>query len=177
MTKVLAWVLGAVAAVASGVYVFVYIYRWEWNRALIMLGFFLATEVAMATGLLLHQLRKVAARAPAPRDPAVVRRIQEARPQPDRFAWLEAQSSRFNVFITLLVGGGALVSGAAWLLDRIASRTGPTPDERALVRRLSAVAFPADGLVADEAELLAQEAPFRDDPQLRLLLGPNRGDA
>ena len=174
MTKVLAWVLGAMAAVASGTYVFVYIYRWEWNRALIMLGFFVATEVALATGLVLHRLERLLTRVPARTDPAVARRIRDGRPQHDRFRWLEEQSSQFNVFITLLVGGGALVSGAAWLLDRLGSRTGPTPDERALARRLSTIAFPADGRVADEAELLAQEAPVRDDPQLRLLLGPDR---
>jgi hypothetical protein len=62
------------------------------------------------------------------------------------------------------------------VVDRLASRAGPTPDERALARRLSSVAFPSDGLVADEGELLAQEVPFRDDPQLRLLLGPHSAE-
>ena len=51
MTRVVAWMVGLAALVGSGAYVFVYIYRWEWNRALIMLGFFVATEVALSTAL------------------------------------------------------------------------------------------------------------------------------
>jgi hypothetical protein len=175
MIKVVTWVLGVLALVASGTYVFVYIYRWEWNRALIMLGFFVATEIALSTALILRQLARRPA-APAGQDVAVIDRIRDSRPERAHFAWLETSTSQFNVFITLLVGGGALISGGAWLLDRIASRVGPTPQERMLVDRLSSIAFPAHGLVADEAELLAQEVPFRDDPQLRVLLGPHAED-
>ena len=173
MTRVVAWMVGLAALVGSGAYVFVYIYRWEWNRALIMLGFFVATEVALSTALVLRAL----AREAAPRtgvDREVLDRLRATRPQRDHFAWLEQSSTRFNVFVTLLVGGGVIVSAAAWLVDRLASRVGATPHEHALAGRLSAIAFPADGLVAGEAELLAQEVPFRDDAQIRLLLGPQR---
>ena len=44
--------------------------------------------------------------------------------------------------------------------------------ERSLAVRLGALAFPADGLVADDAELLASDTPYHDEPDLRLLLGP-----
>ena len=61
MTRVVAWIVGLAALVGSGAYVFVYIYRWEWNRALIMLGFFVATEVALSTALVLRALAREAA--------------------------------------------------------------------------------------------------------------------
>ena len=41
----------------------------------------------------------------------------------DRFAWLKESASQMNVFITFLVGGGIVLSGVAWLVDRVASTT------------------------------------------------------
>ena len=74
----------------------------------------------------------------------------------------------------MFVGGGILVSGLAWAIDRFASRTGGRRLEGDLATRLGAIAFPAEGLVAGDTELLADEAPFQDDPELRLLLGTSR---
>ncbi|HEV2810573.1 MAG TPA: hypothetical protein VGV93_09295 [Acidimicrobiales bacterium] len=164
----------AVAAVlGSGAYVFVYIYRWEWNRALMMGIFLIATEIPVATALILRKVGKTATvQATAP-DPGVLARIQEAAPRRHHFAWLDPRSGRTNVFITMFVGGGILVSGLAWAIDRFASRTGGRRLEGDLATRLGAIAFPAEGLVADDTELLAEEAPFHDDPELRLLLGTN----
>ena len=174
--KAVAWLVGVATVVSSAAYVFVYLYRWEWHRALIMGTFLVAAEVPLATALVLRRLRDLArpeSAGPGPGpDPRLLGRIREAAPQRHHFAWLDPRSGSTNVFITMFVGGGILVSGLAWVIDRLASGTGGRHLEGDLARRLSAIAFPTEGFVVDETELLAEEAPFRDDPELRLLLGP-----
>lgn len=98
-------------------------------------------------------------------------RIRANRPpHPARFDWLEPVSGRMQVFITFLVGGGLLLSGIAWLADRVAERTLTSAGEAGLARRLAAVAYPREGLVADDITVLAVDVPGYDDPQLRRLL-------
>jgi hypothetical protein len=75
-----------------------------------------------------------------------------------------------SVFITFLVGGGLLLSGIAWIVDRVAGRTATAAAEAALARRLTAVAYPREGLLADDITVLAVDVPGYDDPQLRRLL-------
>lgn len=168
--KKLAWLIGVATIAGCGTYVFVYLYRWEWNRALIMGIFLIPAEIPLATALVLLRMSNDAPPRPVP-DPAVLSRVHEAAPRRDHFAWLDPRSGRTNVFITMFVGGGILVSALAWAIDRLASRTGGRRLEGDLAVRLRAIAFPSEGLVADDTELLAEEAPFRDDPELRLLLG------
>lgn len=171
--KKVAWLIGAAVVLGCGGYVFVYLYRWEWHRALMMGIFLIAAEVPIATALVLRRLGRddgAGAKAP-PLDPRALQRIQEAAPQREHFAWLDPAAGRTSVFITMFVGGGILISGLAWALDRLASRTAGRHLEHDLTRQLSGIAFPRDGLLADQTELLAEEAPFEDDPQLRLLLG------
>ena len=169
----IAWLVAVTAVLGCGAYVFVYIYRWEWNRAQIMGIFLIATEIPVATALVLRKLARSATAETSAPDPGVLARIQEAAPRRDHFAWLHPRSGRTNVFITMFVGGGILVSGLAWAIDRFASRTGGRRLEGDLASRLGGIAFPAEGLVADDTELLADDAPFHDDPELRLLLGTN----
>jgi hypothetical protein len=173
----LAWVVGALALLGCAGYVFVYLYRWEWNRALLMAAFFLATEIALATALVLRAVGRSSIRhhddADLPRD-AVAARLRQAAPRRDHFAWLGVKGDRTAVFITMLVGGGVLVSGLAWLVDRIAGRTAGAQMEARLAEQLDAIAFPSGGLVPDQTELLAEDAPFEDDADLRLLLGTPR---
>ena len=114
--------------------------RWEWNRAL----FF---------GLIVAHRRDRArdrAGAPPPRPPRVPRSTgrdpeiaqDPARTRPpsrDRFAWLRESTQQLNVFITFLVGGGVLISGIAWVVDRVASkRRRRRPARRRLGRRARA---------------------------------------
>lgn len=169
--KKLAWLVAIVALLGSGGYVFVYLYRWEWNRALIMGVFLIATEVAVATALILRRMDDSRAGPPPAPDPLVLARIEQSAPRRDHFAWLDPRAGRTNVFITMFVGGGIIVSAVAWGIDRLASRTGGRRLEGDLAHRLTAIAFPSEGLVADDTELLAEEAPFHHDPELRLLLG------
>jgi hypothetical protein len=105
-------------------------------------------------------------------DPAVVAALRATRPPAaDRFGWLRETASRANVFVTFLVGGGVIISGAAWLVDRVASQTATPGREHRLARRLGRIAYPPDGLLVDEALALAQDVPGTDDAQIRALLG------
>lgn len=172
------WFIGGVTLLASGAYVFIYLYRWEWHRALFVAVVFVAIEVALATGLVLRQLATASTvpqaqvgRGAGP-DPEVLARLRSTPPRSDHFAWLARDLSRTNVFVTALLGGGVLLSAGAWAVDRIAHRTAGPALDRDLALRLRALAFPADGLVADDAELLASDVPYHDEPDLRLLLGP-----
>jgi len=177
MRKV-AWLAAVVTVVASGSYFFVYLYRWEWHRALMAAMLFLAAEVALASALLYRRVGKLESKlsgdggSQATPDAAVVQRLHAARPQRDRFAWLEPPVDSTAVFIPVLLGSGVVVSAVAWVIERIAGRTAEPAMERGLARRLSAISFPAGGVVPDEAELLAQDGPSRHDEELALLLGP-----
>ena len=175
----ISWFAGGVTLLASAAYVFIYLYRWEWHRALFVAVVFVAIEVALATGLVLRQLSaSQGAVTPAqvpPRagpDPQVLARLRSTPPRSDHFAWLAHDLSRTHVFVTALLGGGVLLSAGAWAVDRLAHRTAGPALDRDLALRLGALAFPADGLVADDAELLASDVPYHDEPDLRLLLGP-----
>ena len=157
----IARVLGAAMLVATGLYFFVYLWRWEWNRALIAGVLFVATEVAMATATILDRLHSLGNRLGAA-DPAVLARIKETAPPPhDHFEWLSPRSDQLGVFVPVLIGMGVVASGLAWLVERLARATAGPVRERGLAARLGPLAWPADGLVPDEA----------DDP-LAVLQGP-----
>ena len=170
--KVVAWLTGIGTLIAAGVYMVVSLNRWEWNRALFFGLVVLIAEVGLATGLVLRRLRRLEQALDPDADPAVVAALRATRPPAaDRFAWLRESASRTNVFVTFLVGGGVLISGAAWLVDRIASQTATSAREHRLARRLGRIAYPPDGLLVDDALALAQDVPGTDDAQIRALLG------
>lgn len=174
----LAWFAGELTLLASGGYIFVYLYRWEWHRALFVTMVFAIAEIALATALILRQLKRRSPSQPASTaatgvpDPLVLQRLRQSPTPRDHFAWLRRDLSQLNVFVTILLGGGAVLSGGAWLLDRLAHRTAGASLDNSLARKLGALGFPENGLLADDAELIAAEAPYADDPQLRVLLGP-----
>jgi len=167
---------------ASGIYVFVYLKRWEWTRALFVGMVFIVAEVALVAWLILQKLARIERRVNAARDDMsevldqrVLTRIRQTRPDYDRFAWLKESMSRTNVFITMVVGGGVLLSGLAWVVDKVAAKSVVPSGERALAKELHSIALPSGHLVADEASLIAQELPSCDDPDLRLLVGDTEG--
>ncbi len=170
-----AWLVGGLTLLAAGVYVLRYLYFWEWHRALITGLLFVGAEVAVATALVLRKLSAVdrnPSRRPQAPDPVVLARIRQAAPRRDHFAWLTRHDGELGVFITLLLGGGIIVSGLAWVVEKVAGNTAAPAMEHDLASRLSTIAFPSGGLVPDDGELLAQEGPYAEDEQLRLLLGP-----
>ena len=157
--------LGGVMMFFTALYFFVYLWRWEWNRALIAGVLFVATEVAMASAVVLSRLRRMEERLQAP-DPAVLARIREtAPPAHDHFEWLSPKSGRLGVFVPVLIGMGVVASGLAWLVERLARATAGPALERGLAARLSALSWPAGGLVPQKGDdplaMLERPAPPR----------------
>lgn len=170
--KIIAWLAGLGTLIAAGGYMVVSLNRWEWNRALFFGLVFLIAEVGLATGLVLRRLARLehGLKRDA-EDPAVGSILRETRPpSPDRFAWLRETVQRPNVFITFLVGGGVVLSGIAWLIDRLASKTSSPVGEERLARQLGPISYPSGGMLLDDVTVLAQEVPGANDDQIRQLL-------
>ena len=147
-----------VVMAAAGWYVFVYLYRWEWNRAVVAGVIFLAAEIALLGAVVIGRLttlsRRVDGLHQAP-DERVLRRLRDHAPEPAKpFAWLER--SQTNVFVPVLLGAGVVLSGLAWLVDRIARLTAVPTMERGLARRLTTLQPPPEGLLG-----AAPVDPFR----------------
>jgi hypothetical protein len=154
--RILRTLLGGATLAASGAYTFVYLYRWEWNRALMSAAIFIAAEVAVMGSFLVQRLKSIsqrldaqiaAAKAPA----ATVRRDRIAAARPPTkvsFAWL-SRPEQMNVFVPVLMGAGVLLSGIAWVVERIARATVTPVAEKGLAAQLGTLALPADGFVSD----------------------------
>jgi hypothetical protein len=169
--KVIGWLAGIGTLLAGGLYMVVSLNRWEWNRALFFGLIVLIAEVGLATGLVLRRLARLEYRLGRVEDPEVRNILSETRPPArDRFAWLRESSQQMNVFITFLVGGGVLISGIAWVVDRVASNTTSPAGEENLGRRLERISYPSGGLLLDDVTVLAQEVPGANDDQIRWLL-------
>ena len=153
--------LGALGAIvtllASGTYVFVYLYRWEWNRAQISAAIFVAVEVGLVAWLLSDRLHRLERRLDTAAVEAEQRRlaiIRQTAPAPRvGFAWL-APPDRMPVFIPVLLGAGALLSGRAWVVERVARATAGRGAEHGLARRLGALDLPG-GLLEPAVDPLA----------------------
>ena len=169
--KIIAWLAGIGTLLAGAIYMVVSLNRWEWNRALFFGLIVLIAEIALATGLVLRRLARLEHIAKRDADPAVVQILSETRPpRRDRFAWMRESTGQFNVFITFLVGGGVILSGIAWLVDRVASKTSSPAGEERLARQLYPISYPSGGLLLDDITVLAQDVPGADDGQIRQLL-------
>jgi len=130
--------------VGAGGYLFVYLYRWEWNRATIAGIFLVAAEVTHATILVTERLAQLAV-APSGHgavDVGALGRLRETAPRPrQRFAWLAPTSGQTSVFVPVLMGAGVVLSGLAWIVERIAQHTARPHLERRLAGRLDALAI------------------------------------
>ncbi len=167
--KIIAWLAGIGTLIGGALYMVVSLNRWEWNRALFFGLIVLIAEVGLATGLVLRRLSRLEHRGVF--DPAVAEIIRATRPpSPDRFAWLRESVERTNVFITFLVGGGVLLSGIAWVVDKVSSKTSTPAGEQRLAVELGPISYPMGGLLVDDVTVLAQEVPGADDAQIRKLL-------
>ena len=167
--KIVAWVAGLATFVLGAAYMIVSLNRWEWNRALFFGLIVVIAEIGLATGLVLRRLTRIESTRTS--DRAVSEMLRDTRPPaPDRFAWLKRSVEQNNVFITFLVGGGVLISGIAWVVDRIASKTSTPVGEERLARELTPISYPPGGLLLDDITVLAQDVPGADDVQIRKLL-------
>src|SRR5262245_62311582 len=115
--KIIAWLAGIGTFIAAGVYMIVSLNRWEWNRALFFGLIFVAAEIGLATGLIIRRIGRLERRVEP--DPEILEVLRVRRPPSrDRFAWLKKSAGKVNVFITFVVGGGLILSGIAWVIDR-----------------------------------------------------------
>jgi hypothetical protein len=179
--KVVAWFFGVVTLVASGAYAAISLGRWEWNRALFFAVVFLAAETGIAAALVLQRLGRLEERMRRHDDRLAgdaLSAVRRARTAHRRFEWLDVDrrdlATRTNVFITMVVGGGVLLSGMAWVVDKIASSTTDRGREASLAKDLESIRYPPDGILVDDATVLARSGLRRDDPRIAALLGKGR---
>ena len=152
-------ILGAVVTmVAAGAYVFVYLYRWEWNRAQVSAAIFIAAEVGLVGWLLADRLGRIEKRLQTVNVDGQRQRLHAIRstapPPRVGFAWL-APTDRTSVFIPVLLGAGALLSGIAWVVERVARGTAGRVAEHGLARRLGDLELPPGGLLDTGADPFA----------------------
>lgn len=174
--KMVAWGAAVVTLFMSGVYTVVSLARWEWSRAVFFAIVFVAAEVLIGVAMVMARLAKVESDVSALRRPApvTVEALRSTRGDQQRFAWMRVDPvdvTRTNVFVTLLVGGGVLLSAGAWLIDKIATRTVDPRREALLGRQLDDIAY-RPGLVVDEVNVLARPHLQHRDPQLDAFLEP-----
>jgi hypothetical protein len=139
--------LSWVVLVASGAYLLIYLYRWEWNRAVVSGIFFLAAEVALVSASLGRRARRLEDRVeriersleevtPTLADgPPVV--VPEPARHEDRapFPWLEPDG--LSVFVPVLLGVGAILSGMAYVVERVATAVEPWRSQRSVEHGLA----------------------------------------
>jgi hypothetical protein len=158
--------IAVVTLLTSGAYVFVYLYRWEWNRAVVSGVIFLAAEVALVSAVITARLGRVDRRLDALTQveaERLRRQLHDHQP-PNRvsFAWL-ARTDRTTVFIPVLMGAGVVLTGVAWVVERVARFTARPLGEQRLTGQLLDLELPRHGFL-DQG----------DDP-LDLVRGPLGG--
>ena len=155
------YAIGLAVLASSGVYVFVYLVRWEWNRAMFAALLFVAAEVVLLGAVVLDRLRNLSSQVESLKrgdpDPRVVERLRETAPPPSEpFAWLKPGGDQLGVFVPVLMGAGMVLSGLAWLVEKIARRTATPVLERGLASQLSTLALPDSLLPTGEAVALLE---------------------
>ncbi|WP_282702002.1 hypothetical protein [Streptomyces sp. CC219B] len=161
----IAYLFAGLAAAGAGTYLVVYLYRWQWQRAMICGVLLLIVEVLLFGLVLLGRLTRIEERLRdsdrrqrelAARQEDALARLRSA-PEPElggsgRFRWLEEPAERTYVFVPVLMVAGVALSGLAWLVQRIASKTA-APAERRLAGRLAVLTAPDPAAPADLEDL------------------------
>ncbi|MDX3688990.1 hypothetical protein PV726_01315 [Streptomyces europaeiscabiei] len=149
----LAYLFGGAAAVGAGVYFVVYLYRWQWQRAILSGVLLLIVGVLLLGIVLLGRLARIEERIleSERRQQDALARLRQTRTHErgDRFRWLEDPASRRYVFVPVLMVTGVVLSGIAWLVQRIASVTARPTAERRLAGQLAVLTAPDPAPDAD----------------------------
>ncbi|MFE7156976.1 hypothetical protein [Streptomyces sp. NPDC057636] len=162
-TRLISYVFGGLSGLYAGYYVVLYLVRWEWQRALICGVLLLIIEVFLATVILLARFTRLDERLGRSdaRMEEIRRRLEETRaPVPNRFRWIHSAdltelngTHRTFVFVPILMVAGAALSGAALVIQKVASATIRPGAERRLAGRLTALAAPPDAPCAGAVQL------------------------
>ncbi|MFF0734752.1 hypothetical protein ACFYVK_24440 [Streptomyces chartreusis] len=161
----IAYVLAALAATGAGTYLIVYLYRWQWQRALICGVLLLIIEVMLFGLVTLGRLNRIEERLRDTdrrqreldaRQEDVLTRLREpaSAREETRFRWLEDPADRSFVFVPVLMVAGVVLSGLAWVVQKLASTTAG-PAERRLAGRLAVLAAPDPAASGDLEDLPA----------------------
>lgn len=150
--RLVGYTFGGLSVAYAGYYTVLYLTRWEWQRALISGVLLLVVEVFLATVLLLTRVSRLDNRLEQSdaRIEDVRKRLEQTRtPTPNRFTWLtSADLSELNgtqrtfVFVPVLMVAGAVLSGLAMVIQKVAGATGRPEAERRLAGRLATLAVP-----------------------------------
>lgn len=148
----LAVLVGMVVLLFSGMFVILYVLRWEWGRALIAGVFFLGAEVFLATVVLLRRMasleRQVERSSDREQIEALSAMIRRSRtPTAGPFAWLTRDPDRTFVLVPILLGAGLILSGIAFVVERLSRISAAPVAEHELARGLSGMALPRAGLL------------------------------
>ncbi|WP_351236280.1 hypothetical protein [Streptomyces sp. NPDC002133] len=143
---------GGMSAAYAGYYTVLYLTRWEWQRALISAVLLVIVEVFLATVLLLTRFARLENRLEESEARAedVRSRLEQTRtPARNRFAWLASTdpdalngTQRTFVFVPVLMVAGAVLSGIAMVIQKIAGASAGPGAERRLAARLTALTAP-----------------------------------
>jgi hypothetical protein len=147
----LARLLALVVLGFSGIYVIVYLLRWEWNRALIAGLFFLAAELYLLGDVLLGRVNRLEAQLRRTEESeqisALAAQLRRHRPPPrGPFDWLTPDRDKTYVLVPILLGAGIILSGIAFVVERLSRVTAAPVAEHELARGLASMALPSAGL-------------------------------
>ncbi|MET9560903.1 hypothetical protein [Streptomyces tauricus] len=179
-----AYFFGGAAAAGAGTYVVVYLYRWQWQRAILCGVLLLVVEVLLLGIVLLGRLARIEERmrdADRRQEDVLARLREKEAPSGTgggRFRWLDDEpASPTYVFVPVLMVTGVLLSGLAWLVQRIAAATARPTAERRLAGRLSVLAAPDPDGGTDLDDLPPPGAPRDRARTLRVLAAGVVGSA
>ncbi|MFJ5258962.1 hypothetical protein ACIQAC_00600 [Streptomyces sp. NPDC088387] len=164
----LSYVFAGLAAAGAGTYLVVYLYRWQWQRAVLSGVLLLVVEVLLLGLVLMGRMTRIEQRVRDSdrRQQDVLARLREP-PEPElsgRFRWLEERGDGTYVFVPVLMVTGVLLSGLAWVVQRVASATARPAAERRLAGRLAVLAAPDPTASRDPLDPYADDDPYAEDP-------------
>ncbi|QIB47259.1 hypothetical protein [Streptomyces aureoverticillatus] len=144
------YLFGGLTAAAAATYSVVYLTRWEWQRALICGVLLLVVEGLLVCAVLLGRIGRLERQVAESglRTEEVWRRLRESGAEQGsvRFRWLEPRGSdgahRTYVFVPVLMAAGVLLSGVAWIVQKISAATARPGAERRLAGRLTRLTAP-----------------------------------
>lgn len=161
MARRTAMAFGLIMLAVSVFYLFAYLYWWEWNHAIIAGVFVLAIEGGLIAVVVLGRLTRLEQRfgdGDGAHELTTRMILRDRAPEPrDPFAWLSnsTKEGRLGVFVPVLLGAGVILSGAAWVVERLAQTMGGPKLERDLAGRLERLAPPPQGFLATDDDPLA----------------------